>query len=697
MTGAIVGTVAYMSPEQAEGKPLDERTDIFSFGVVLYELLSGERPFAGQTEIESLRMVIDGTAPPLPAHLPEELRFIVEKALAKEPEERYQSMRELVVDLKRLLRRSPSAAAARTDAAPPTRRWQYAAFGIALVAVATAAAMLGRQSADVAPALSPEIRFEVAVPLVTDAVSLAMSPDGQSIVLEGASEEQSRLWLHSFASLVTRALPGTESASFPFWSPDGKSIGFFADGKLKRLDIETGLVRTLADASLGRGGAWGHDGTIVFSPSTVGPLLRVAALGGDARPLTRLEATQAGHRFPQFLPDGEHLLYYATGSPESRGVMIAARDGSDARRLFDSATAAELVSNHLIFSRQGALYDQPFDSISRELVGNAVTMAERVAVDSSVYRLALSASSVGSIAYRRSEVGQRQFKWFDREGKVVGRAGDPFESSLSPAMSPDGRSIAFQSSVNDNQDIWLLDLTSGNRTRFTFDPGIDFAPLWSPDGSRILFSSNRSGPFDLYERPSSGAGAETLALKSVLNKFAVDWSADGRYVLYSSDDPESSYDIWALRMDGDAEPFPVVRTAFQERDGQFSPDGRWIAYQSNDSGRWEVYVQPVRDAAARRQVSQDGGEQVRWRGDGEELFYLALDGKLMAVPLRLDSMAAAVEIGTPEILFASRMGRVSNRAQYIVSPDGSRFLMSSIVEEATRSPITVVLDWNNQR
>ncbi len=704
-TGVVIGTIAYMSPEQAAGKPLDERTDIFSFGAVLYELLAGARPFAGETAIELLRKVMDGTVPPLDSDLPEALRLIVEKALAREPDERYQSMREMVVDLRRLLRRTTSAAPA---LAPPNglrgarTRWRFAWYAVPLVIVAVVAiAMFRPVPQSPASVVLPEIRFEVATPASTDPASLALSPDGQTLVFEATSDERSRLWVHSLASLSRRPLPGTESGTFPFWSPDSRSIGFFADGKLKRVDLDNGLVRTLADASIGRGGTWGPDGTIVFSPGTNDPLLSVSALGGKPKPLTRLGATQAGHRFPQFLPDGRHLIYYATGSPESRGEMVAAIDGSEARRLNDADTAAIFgAANQLLFSNQGALYAQGFDPLRRELVGTAVTMPEQAAADSEVYRLALTASSVGSIAYRvASAVGQRQFTWFDRAGAVVGHAGDPV-GGLSPAMSPDGRYVAFSRVVNGNQDVWLLDVASGDVTRFTFDPGIDYVPLWSPDGARILFSSNRSGVFDLYEKSATGAGAEALVLATPQNKFAVDWSPDGKFVLYESNDPEMNYDIWALPLGEEHTPFTVVRTSSDERDAQFSPDGRWIAYQSNDSGRLEVYVKPFRGEAARWQLSKDGGAEVRWRGDGKELFYLALDGELMSVPLRFDLSDRAIDAGAPVRMFAPRMSRgvqASNRQQYMVSDNGQRFLMNSIVEDALRSPITVVLNRRNER
>jgi hypothetical protein len=367
-----------------------------------------------------------------------------------------------------------------------------------------------------------------------------------------------------------------------------------------------------------------------------------------------------------------------TGGPESRGVFVADLDGSDARRLFESDGAAVFTSSgHLLFMRQGALYAQAFDPVRRELTGQAVAMSEQVASDSSVYRAALSASTVGSIAFRSvSSADQRQYSWFDRTGAVVGNVGQPIGGGLSPALSTDGSNVAFSRNVNGNQDIWRLDVASGELTRFTFDPGIDFVPLWSPNGRRVVFSSNRSGAFDLYEKPATGAGAEELLLATPQNKFAVDWSPDGNVLLYVSNDPDMGYDIWALPLAGESKPFPVVQTPFDERDAQFSPDGAWIAYQSNESGRIEIYVQPFPGPGGRWQVSVDGGAQVRWRGDGKELFYLALDGTLTAAPIDSSSSPGAIERGAPETLFNTRLGRgvqTSNRAQYMVAPDGQRF------------------------
>jgi Tol biopolymer transport system component len=657
-----------------------------------------------------LAAIVNSVPEPLPDDVPLELRMLVEKALEKEPDDRYQSMRELVVDLRRVSRRSSSepvdilAMPARAERSARARR--AVGFGAGLVATAAVAAFVGTQwlrGPDVAGSPPvPEIRFDVATPLTTDATSLAISPDGQKIVFEATTDVGSQLWLHSLGSMSARPLRGTASGSFPFWAPTSDSVGFFADGKLKRIEVDSGEVRTLANASIGRGGAWNRDGTILFSPGTNDPLLRVSALGGEAVALTKLELTQAGHRFPQFLPDGRHFIYYVTGSPDARGVVVADLQGDAPRRLLDADTGGVFASSgHLFFSRRGALYAQRFDPVRLELDGSAVALPEQVAVDSGIYQLALSASAVGSIVYRSASGAGRQFTWYDRSGAIVGTAGElSTVGGLSPALSPDGRQVAFARSVNGNQDIWLLTVESGDLTRFTFDAAIEFVPLWSPDGSRIVFSSNRSGVFDLYEKPASGAGEEQRLLATDLNKFAVDWSADGESLLYVANHPTMSYDIWALPLGREREPIAIVRTEFEERDAQFSPDGRWIAYQSNDSGRLEVYVQTFPEPGGRWQVSSEGGAQVRWRDDGQELFFLALDGRLMAAPIRLDPKARAIEVGAPTALFMTRLGRgvqTSNRQQYIVAPGGQRFLMNAIPEAAMASALTVVLNWQEAR
>jgi hypothetical protein len=498
-------------------------------------------------------------------------------------------------------------------------------------------------------------------------------------------------------------LAGTDYAGKPFWSSDSRSVGYFADGKLKRIDLDGGSVQTLADASVAGGGAWNRDGVILFSPVPFSPILRISATGGAPAAVTRVETPrQAGHGSPHFLPDGHHFLYYVRGGPEARGVHLGQLEGTESRRLFDADSAAVYApSGTLLFIRQGTLFAQTFDPVRLELSGNPSPVAEQVAVTLRGAP-ALSASAAGSIAYRTgSAVVQQQFVWFDRSGKEIGKVGDPSGSLISGSLSPDGRRVALTREVNANMDVWLLDLGRGVLTRFTSDAADDIFPIWSPDGDRLVFSSNRKGGVhDLYQKSATGAGREELLLTTPQTKFATDWSPDRRFLLYQSLDPQMRWDIWALPMDGDRKPFPVVQTNFEERGGQFSPDGKWIAYESNESGRFEIYLQPFPGPGAKSQISTGGGLQVRWRRDGKELFYSSPDGRLMAVPMRLSSNSQAFEVGSPVPLWTTRIesavqgGVQGGRAQeYIVSFDGQRFLMNTLVELAA-SPITLILNWN---
>ncbi|MDO8630186.1 MAG: hypothetical protein Q7R41_06805, partial [Phycisphaerales bacterium] len=465
----------------------------------------------------------------------------------------------------------------------------------------------------------------------------------------------------------------------------------FADQKLKRVDIGGGNVQTIADAASGFGATWNADGMILFAGENTAPLLRVPATAGE-RPVeaTRLEKGQVSHRFPQLLPDGHRFLFFATGPADVQGVYLGSLDTTETRRIVDSDTRAEFLPPHwLLFGREDGLYAQHVDPETFVTSGDAVFVAGRVARSPQAFAsLAVSASTSGVLAYRTDAESTRELVWVDRQGRQIGTFGAPPGLTARPGwLSPDGRTVAVGRTVDGNEDIWLIDTARGVLRRLTFDAATDFAAAWSPDGSRIVFSSSRKagGRYDIYQR-SLGGSDDELLLETAENKNASDWSPDDRFILYAN--RKTNDDIWALPLDGDRKPFVVVHTPFNEANAHFSPDGRWISYASNETGRSEVFVTRFPGGGRNWQISTNGGDNSRWRDDGRELIYLAPDDRIMAVPVSLDANAPSVEAGNPVALFAVRPGsRVS------ATPDAQRFLINTPTNDAAASPITIVLNW----
>jgi Tol biopolymer transport system component len=568
-----------------------------------------------------------------------------------------------------------------------------------------------------APALPPELRTDLVTPASDQPAAFALSPDGRQIVFVASGDGARRLWLRSLATTTTQPLAGTDGASAPFWAPDSRAVGFFADGQLKRLDLGGGAPRTLAPAPFARGGTWNADGVIVFAPSFTGPLVRVPASGGAPVAVTTLDRQQ-GHRVPAFLSDGRHFLFYALGMPDTTGIYLGTLDAPDTHRLTAADTAGVFLpagrragpgsanarpasdGGWLLWVRVGTLVAQRLDLAQATLTGDPVTLADPVIVDGAGNVAAVSASASGLVAYRTGASSRRQLTWVDRAGTVLGTLGAPDENDLrNPSVSPDGHRAVVSRSVQGNTDLWLLD---GTRTsRFTFDAAQDQSPIWSPDGSRIAFNSTRTVARDLYLGAASRAGAEALLLASPQDKGATDWSADGRFLLDHSFDPQIGRDLWVLPMDGDSTPRVFLQTPFEEFSGTFSPDGRWVAYHSSESGRNEIYVRPFAGAAAsgagataaggQWQVSTAGGVFPRWRR--EALYYLAPSGAMMAAPIT--STGASVTPGAPVALFPTRIlgGGVDTGQgrQYGVTRDG-RFLINTVLDEAT-APITLLMNW----
>jgi Tol biopolymer transport system component len=693
-TGVILGTAAYMSPEQAKGREVDRRTDIFAFGCVLYEMLTGRSAFEGEDVPDILSAVLksDPDWTRLPSDVPPRIRDLLRVCLQKDAKKRRQTATDVRIDIEYAQR---AASDGRSLVAPiGSRRRERVALVSALALVTLIAAVLGARA--LRPATTgPEARLEINTPPTRNS-SLAISPNGLRIIFAVGSAGQSQLWLRSLDSPLARPLAGTEGASSPFWSPDNRSIGFFADNKLKLMDIDGGSVKTLVSvAPAPLGGAWNSDGTIVFSTNPGGPIFRISAEGGEASAATRFESPQQrSQSSPEFLPDGRHFLFFVIGSPEARGVYLGQLDGLETKRLFDAdAPAVYAAPGHLLFIREGMLLAQDFKLNRLEPTGEPFLVAETVNKGTT-----LSASAVGPIVYRApsADSGQRQLVWVDRSGREIEKVVYPDTNPQGPSLSRDGRRIAVFRYANGNTDIWSYETGSRAWDRITFDSGDDIYPLWSPDGKRIVFGSRR-GEMNLYWKLlNAPPGSEELLLSTPQPKFPMDWSADARFLLYDSLDPKRGFDMWALPLEGDRKPFKVVQTDFNEGRAQFSPDGTWIAYQSDKTGRFEIYVQPFPGPGGDSRVSIDGGAQVRWNPNGKELFYIAPDDRLMAVPIRFASNGKAVEPGTPLGLFATNVGSRAintNRQQYAVSANGQAFVMNSVLGEGSTSPITVILNW----
>jgi len=693
--GIILGTAAYMSPEQARGKPVDKRTDIWAFGCVLYEMLTGRRAFSGDDVSDVIASVLarEPDLAAVPAAAPPSIRRLLRRCLQKDRHERLRDIGDARLEISDALARVDTELVVVTPQRAD-RRGRERLIWIAALAALTLSLAASLIFARRPNAAAAEIRVDIATPPTEVPQSVAISPDGRAIAYVATSDGLSRLWLRSLESGSSRALVGADGAESPFWSPNSQSIGFFADGKLKRVEVAGGSVETVTNAPSGIGGAWNQEDTILFV--TLGnPISRVAADGGDPVAITGL-ARQGSNFSPHFLPDGRRFLYYVRGTPDARGIYVGHLDGtSNPQRLVASdAGAVYASSGHLLFVRQGTLYSQRFDASNLKLSGTASPVAEDVG--SGRTDSALSVSDGGSIAYRsRSAPVERQFAWFDRSGKEISRVGEAVTRNLAqPSLSPDGQRVVLYGNPEGNPDIWIFETKRGVFSRFTTHPADDVMPAWSPDGASIVFSSNRNGDIDLY-RASIGDRSEDVLLSSPERKIATDWSRDGSFLLFTIRDLKTSADIWALSMDANRKRFPVVQTPSDEEGAQFSPDGRWIAYQSNNSGRPEIYIRPFQGPGQDWQISTKGGTQVRWAPDGKEVFYVGLDGALTAVRIGMPSNAQVPEIGTPVALFTPPLGRAAQqgdyRHQYMVAADG-RFLLA-VVTASPAGPIALILNW----
>jgi Tol biopolymer transport system component len=698
--GMIVGTFQYMSPEQVEGKEVDARSDLFAFGAVLYEMMTGRRAFQGKSQLSVASAILEKEPEPISViqpMTPPSLDRTIRKCLAKDPEDRWQTARDLLLELKWIAEGGSQAGAPAVVVAERKQRergaW-IAAAAFALLAIVFAVGFVLR-----APQPPPVLRVTILPPDKTNFADAIVSPDGTRLAFVGRSTDGvARLWVRALDALSAQPLSGTDGAYFPFWSADSRSIGFFtADGKLKKIEAAGGPPITLCDVSNGRGGAWNRDGVILFA--TVGRfgIQRVSAAGGAATPVTKLDEVRkdANHRWPVFLPDGQHFLFNVRATDRSLAqgeeLYVGSLDGKVKKKLLPVSFNAQYASGHILFVRESTLMAQPFDTKRLELAGDAFPIAEQTLTNAGSGYAAISTSENGVLAYRTGagQVGSKLL-WFDRQGKELGTLGDQaiyFDAKI----SSNGQKVAVD--ISDPKigppDVWVYDVARGLRTRLTFDPQADMWPAWSPDGTRVVFRSSRKGPDDLYMKDASGAGNDELLFESAENKVATSWSADGKFLLFDSNNAKTRRDIWVLPMTGDRKPYIFLQTDYQENEAMFSPDGHWVAYRSNESGRDEIYVKPFPGPAGRWQVSTGGGTRPKWRRDGKEILYLADDDKIMAAEIRVKGMA--IEVGAVKPLFQLRPQRPGSI--FDATSDGQRFLVNTAVVEQSSSPVTLVVNW----
>jgi Tol biopolymer transport system component len=721
--GTLLGTFQYMAPEQLEGKDADARTDIFALGSVIYEMVTGRRAFEGKSQASLIAAILDHDPPPMTALQPlspPALDRVVRTCLAKDPDERWQSAHDVMAEL-RWTAESASQAGIAAPAVAHRRSRERLAWVLAALSLvaALATAILSRRAGTLAyPRL---VRAYVPAPAGMsfaftgdEAGPVQVSSDGSRLAFVAADREgQQRLWTRAVDTEAAQPLAGTEGATFPFWSADGRSLGFFAGGKLKRVDLSGGLPLALCDAGAGRGGTWNRQGIIVFAPAARSPLFQIPDAGGEARPVTTVDpARHTTHRWPTFLADGRHFLYLAANHdmsrPEADGLYIGSLDGGASQMLMRSHAGALVASGSLLFVQDSTLFAQGFDEVRRALRGEPIPVAQNLTYDRGIWRAPFHASANGILAYQAGGApATGQPSWFNASGQALGTVGEK-DLYFDVQLSPDGRRVA--AAVGDTSDIWIYDLARNVRSRFTFDPANETEPVWSPDGSRIVFASDRvattpasapggpaigpgrlAGPgrFALFMKPSGGGRAEERLLDSALNQEPNDWSSDGRFLAYVQGDPtlKTREDVWILPMAGERQPFPYLETESSEGEARFSPDGRFVSYTSDESGRREVYVAPFPEPRDKWQVSSAGGRLPMWRRDGSELFYLAPDNKLMGAAIRV--RGPQVEVGTVRPLFATAARR--QFGAYDVSPDG-RFLINAVGEQSSE-PITLVVNW----
>ena len=707
--GMILGTAGYMSPEQARGVPADKRADIWSYGVVLLEMLTGRHTFAGETVSDTLAAVLRAELDwnSLPADTPASIRRLLRRCLERDRKKRLPDIAVARLEIDEPEPAAPVAAAPVKRAGLP---WIVA--GAALLAgVGVLLYFLSRPEPPAAAYQVSIVPPEEAafMPSQPQGGGFALSPDGQMLAFVGTQQGSTQIWLRRMDSLTARPLAGTAHGYYPFWSPDGRYVGFFADSKLKKIDISGGPAQVICDVGMGRGAAWSQQGAIIFAGS--GRMLaRVPAAGGQPVPITALnkQPRETAHYWPSFLPDGIHFLFLARRAVREQSIICVGslktgKVSENCSELVKANGNAMFVpsargnsAGWLVFARANTLVAQRFDAGTLKLQGEASPLVDGVGFLSNITRADFSTGGNGELIYGRDIFQVSRLAWIARDGKESPIAAEPGAYQM-VRLSPDGSRVAAarQDRQASNEDVWIIDTVRAISTRFTFDSSTDFFPVWSPDGRQIVFSSNRSGLPTLFQKAATGDSAEEPISPPERrgSQFPYDWSPDGRYVIYEEIASETGQNLRVLSMTGKHQSTAFLETPFNETQAQFSPDGMWVAYTSDESGRQEIYVRKFVGGGAKFQVSGNGGTQPRWRGDGKELYFLTLDGKLMAAAVK--TAGGAFERETPKMLFSGSWttGSFLGPHVYDVTRDGQRFLFMQPVGDHGVEPLTLMVNW----
>ena len=697
--GTILGTFQYMAPEQLEGIEAGSRTDIFAFGAVVYEMVTGKKAFAGHSQASLIGAILKDEPAPMSTIqplTPQPLDRVIRKCLAKDPSERWQCVRDIAIQLQWLA--DPNAAAAATVQRSPD--WIGRGVSALLGAVGVAALMFLMVRVGRVQPETPSIRLTMTAPDdVSGDSGAVLSPDGRRIAVNGVSAGKRMLWVRSLDGLKADPIGGTEgvtTGSIPFWSADSRAVGFFAQGKLKTVEPGGAPPQALCDAGAARGGTWNSHGTIVFAPNSNGALYRVSAAGGVPVPATTLDTSrnERSHRWPQFLPDGNHFLFLArSATAEQTGIYVGQLDSPRVVWIGPSESNAQFaLPNVLLFWRAGTLMAQHFDASALRLTEAPVAIAQQVAFFGVSSRAYFSVSQTGMLAYRHAGNSLTQLTWVGRDGAVAGTFGSPAQYS-SITLSPDQTKAAL--TLNDGaggSNIWIAELARGVTSRLTFGRGRELFPLWSPDGARVVFALQRPDfTGQLYKKESNGAGsAEPLLIGDDAAKFPSDWSRDGK-ILYHSFVPNTLSDIWTAPSNGGT-PTPLVQTPFTESSGRLSPDGRWLAYSSDESDQFQVYVQSYPPGRGKWRISTSGGRLPEWSRDGRELYFVDAEGRLVAAPVSGES---SLDAGVPTVLFDLQAphDEYPDPMPYAAIAGGRRFLVNRLIDREALTSLVVVLNW----